>query len=499
MKKMTYKFVSTNFNEIESKDKSGKNKPLSEQEKKHLIPFLGDYNTKIEEGKILISFSGERERQDNLEIATIPTLKASSVVGIIRDRSFQTKDDNGDETEVDITLEIGTPFDAPDKPFFLIKMLQSALPDLKFSNNEIPRSMEDIFEFLLVYYYKTVLLKTHMLGFFRTYQRFEQNNDRLRGSIDIARHIRLNAGMNNGKIAYSYRENTSDNYFNHLLIFTYFELKKRFPKPVQYAIENNFNIKSIIEELKLSAPSYQQKNLRKVIEQNRKPIVQPYYQPYEELRQICLRILENMGISISDEDTGSNVEGILFYMPDLWERFVEKFLNHFDKVKNNELSYESQNELEIFQVENNYTRTIRPDFVFYKNNLPVMVLDAKYRARWKDIMREGFKTISKGSYRESYLNDYDKCIRDMNAFNAHITGVIFQCEDESLLKDKQAMVHRISKYNNIDEFYTIPIYIPKVRKDESYESYDRIIENSVRSQVEEIQNNDCFKLWKKET
>ena len=37
-----------------------------------------------------------------------------------------------------------------------------------------------------------------MKGLYKTYQRFEKNDDKLKGTIDISRHIRLNLGLPSG-------------------------------------------------------------------------------------------------------------------------------------------------------------------------------------------------------------------------------------------------------------------------------------------------------------
>ncbi|WP_416373936.1 5-methylcytosine restriction system specificity protein McrC [Mycoplasmopsis cynos] len=73
---------------------------------------------------------------------------------------------------------------------------------------------------------------------FRTYQRFEKNDDKLRGTIDVSKHIKQNMWMNSGLISYSYRENSIDNYTNHLIVKTYQYLKKNtFQRLIEYSIQ----------------------------------------------------------------------------------------------------------------------------------------------------------------------------------------------------------------------------------------------------------------------
>lgn len=63
-------------------------------------------------------------------------------------------------------------------------------------------------------------------GFYRTYRTYKKNDSRLRGTIDIPRHLKENLLLNNGKVAYSYREYTVDNPVNELIFAAYYYVKK---------------------------------------------------------------------------------------------------------------------------------------------------------------------------------------------------------------------------------------------------------------------------------
>lgn len=429
----------------------------------------------------IVSFSEERTDGGNLPDTILYTPAQTdkdkdwfdNLVGIIRDRNYRyvpEKSDRGthDEKEsyYDIELQIHSRMDG-NKPYFLAHMLESAIPGLKFNNSQVPSNMNELFEFMLIYWFKNQLLEAYILGPFRTYQRFEKNDDRIRGSIDIARHIRLNAGMCNGKIAYSYKENTTDNYFNHLLVHSYLELKKTFPERVSAVIDNDPEIKSIVSELMFRAPSYKDYAVRTVMQKNDHCISQPYYLPYEKLRVTCFRILHHLGLSIFEkEDNTDDVEGILFYVPDLWECFVEA--ECIPKIKPDGVQVGSQKEIYYLSTTNEskkvFCNKARPDFVFYDEKQdPFMILDAKYRPNWETVMNNGQLYLSKNL---DFKADYDKCIRDMNLINGHGTGVIFPVKTKVVKGD---LAHQISRYNRIDRFYTIPVVIPE----SSNEKYDK--------------------------
>ena len=423
--------------------------------------------------------------------------KFDSIVGVIRDRNYEYEECEGDVYVYDIELIIQSRMDGA-HPFLLYSMLQAAGLDLKGSGLSNPCSMDELFEFLLVYWYMNQLTETYRLGAFRTYQRFQRNDEKVRGTIDISRHIRLNMGLNNGKIAYSYRERTADNAFNHLLIRTYRELERNFPDHVRKVNEKNSEIKKIIQELCILAPSYHKESIQTIMRKNQQRIHQPYYQPYEKLRQTCFRVLRHMGFSVFSGEE-EEVEGILFYVPDLWELYVKEKLDTWLEEINKEINEKSDIKVELEfqetikiwgkeeQSENQkkagdnqdsesgkeitYTQDTRPDFILKSEKGPFMILDAKYRPGWEKAMQDNKQDNEKDNkLGEELLGDYNKCIRDMNSIGAHATGVVFPY-DPAKKKDNEIIEHYISQYNKIDRFFTFPFRIPESTEEETYEEW----------------------------
>lgn len=362
----------------------------------------------------------------------------------------------------EIRLQIRSKFDT-EKPYFLATMLlrnKIELNDLVFSNEE------DIYDYLLLFWYKIKILEAYQKGFYKTYRRFEENGYRLRGSINISQHIKLNIGQNNGKIAHIYRENTINNYLNHLIIVTYEYLKKKYPELVEQNIDNDLNIRCILEGIR-NEIGYNTKGIQFLIKNNQKTISHPYFIEYEDLREICLKILREEALSIWE--TGKErTKSILFYIPDLWELYLEDILKQDKELKNDVYTQgetpESDKQLKIFgeynKTENkNFKKNIYPDFIFFDEKSPYFILDAKFKGRWKESI--------KGEIPDFCLDDYNKCIRDMNSINAHATGVIFPANIEQgndvKYSDLKKLQHSISKYNQQDCFYTIPVYIPDTK------------------------------------
>lgn len=478
---------------------------LQEFEKGVIKSFLKDYLEIDNSGICSCTYEGKKNDEPKKKpLSRIEIIKKSdedkveekgkfdSIVGVIRDRNYECMG-----AVYDIELIIKSRMDGA-HPFLLYSMLQAAGMNLKGSGLSNPGSMEELFEFLLVYWYMNQLTETYRLGAFRTYQRFQRNDEKVRGTIDISRHIRLNMGLNNGKIAYSYRERTADNAFNHLLIRTYRELERNFPDHVRKVNEKNSEIKKIIQELCILAPSYHKESIQTIMRKNQQRIHQPYYQPYEKLRQTCFRVLRHMGFSVFSGEE-EDVEGILFYVPDLWELYVKEKLDTWLEEINKEINEKSDIKVELEfqetikiwgkeeQSENQkktgdnqdsesgkeitYTQDTRPDFILKSEKGPFMILDAKYRPGWEKAMQDNKQDNEKDNkLGEELLGDYNKCIRDMNSIGAHATGVVFPY-DPAKKKDNEIIEHYISQYNKIDRFFTFPFRIPESTEEETYEEW----------------------------
>ena len=362
----------------------------------------------------------------------------------------------------EIRLQIRSKFDT-EKPYFLATML---LRKEIILNNLVLSTEEEIYDYMLLFWYKIKLLEAYEKGFYKTYRRFEENGYRLRGSINISQHIKLNIGQNNGKIAHVYRENTINNYLNHLIIVTYEYLKKKYPELVEQNIDNDLNIRCILEGIR-NGIGYNPRGIQFLIKNNQKTISHPYFIEYEDLREICLKILREEALSIWEAGK-ERTKSILFYVPDLWELYLEDILKS-DKELDKDVYIqgripESDEQLKIFgeynEIENkNFKKNIYPDFIFFDEESPYFILDAKFKEGWK-------KSI-KGKIPDFCLDDYSKCIRDMNSIDAHATGVIFPANieqgDDVNYSDLKKLQHSISKYNHWDCFYTIPVYIPDTK------------------------------------
>lgn len=468
--------LSNNFkNELEKKLETAILKNGIVEDNSIFGNILNVFLNKSENLKVISRSSETKLYQDNNErfdgvvgvLTNTISMSAEEILG-----SEKTDDIDKSKIDINIKLQIHSRMDINEdvgadgmqenieKPYFLSTLLLYGNLDNP-TDEDIPNSYEDVFDFLLIFWFFQQIKDVCDKGFYRTYQRIERNDTRLKGTIDFARHIRLNLGQDNGKIAYSYREHTVDNFLNHLILSAYRCLKRKYPSLFDKLITSpqNSNVRDYISSLE-NMLSYTNNRDSMLLFKNAKPISHPFYTEYEALRKTCIMILQNEGISIFDDGNENSSKGILYYIPDLWEDYLEALLR--EKIDKG-IDMESQDEIKIFDKKN----TAKPDFVFYNDKEkkePFMILDAKFRPKWEEAI----------SGKVLYLDDYDKCIRDMNTINAHSTGVIFPVSgSEKIEQDEQNQdySHKISEFNRYDRFYTFPIYVPRIKQNASYEKW----------------------------
>ncbi|WP_443660878.1 5-methylcytosine restriction system specificity protein McrC [Clostridium algidicarnis] len=433
---------------------------------------------KSNENESLVVNINSRSRGEKKELINWESEYVCGFVGAVRINKVKI---SGDDTEYTVKITIKSRFDK-DKPYFLSYMLSQT--ELDFHDWDVPMSYDDLFDFLMVALFAFNLKAATMQGLFRTYQRFERNDEKIKGSIDIARNIRLNLGLHNGKIAYSYRENTCDNNLNHLILYAYEHLKACFSEQARNVIMLDNDYKKILSSIYANAPSFPSTNKNQVISKALRPIAHPYYQRYEILRRISLLILQNKGISIFGS-VDQQVQGILYYVPDLWEKCLE------NKLKEENVDYYLTSQTEVKVLENN----TYPDFIFYgkSDQKPFFILDAKFKQNWYHVASTGKLTGSRTNAHSAYnyWEDYNKCIRDMDSNNANEVGVIFPCGKK---QESIRWVYERSKYNN-HKFYCYAVLVPE-SKNSGYTEWKKAFATQFGVTIKGI-NNDLKQILKK--
>lgn len=366
-------------------------------------PALGT-DAFFHEGTELFSRGAGRLRDGcpkGAEEAFVKTLQLDGVIGTFHDPDFWAGG-----AHYDMTFRIRSRFDVGNrKSYFMAEMVRCYLEqffDLKFSEDEIPVEEDELYDFLKICLFRQRLLEAYKNGFYKKYTYFRENDARLKGRIDVSRHIRSNIGMSNGCVAYEYRENTIDNAVNHLVLKTWMELLRRYAYFTEQILsrknEMGLSASQILKQLLYLAPGYQKKNLQTVVREAQVPVTSLYFAEYENLRNSCLDILNGMKLSLYTGGAAldATMQSILFYVPDLWEVYVGQLLKEVkEEIRSRTgwlLEIEEQQPVEVLHQRgfgNGARRALdinRLDFLLTLEGegqeRKRLVLDAKFKTGW---------------------------------------------------------------------------------------------------------------------
>lgn len=266
----------------------------------------------------------------------------------------------------DTQLTIRSRFSKDEKnDWFMHYMLQKVFAinvfDLKHTTSD--DNSLDIAALMLPYFLQKALRQ----GLYREYTRQIFNDSKIRGAIDIPRHIKENFPFKNGKMAYTTREYVYDNPVTQLVRHTieYIKTKKASLSAILYSTpETQANVRQIID----ATPSYRKGDLHKVMTANLKPKVHPFYSEYRPLQALCLQILQSKRISYGF--SSKNLYGLLFDGAWLWEEYLNLTFRKagFDHPENRT----GKGKIFPFKNKDRYSRF--PDFM--KDGV---IADAKYK------------------------------------------------------------------------------------------------------------------------
>lgn len=274
------------------------------------------------------------------------------------------------------------------KDYFLQYMICKVF-NVNITNLAYAVSKSDELSVMALLLLPAYIMKAYRKGLFRSYKCFKRNDDKVRGAIDVARHIRQNP-LFNGKIAYTSREYSYDNHITQLVRHT-----------IEYArtleigkslLSHNAELTKALQEIEIATPSYIASRRKEIIIANKKPFAHPYYSEYADLQKLCLMILRQKGLDFSSNGDES-VSGILFDVSWLWEEYIYSILGGLGFSHSN--NRKKLGAIKAFKEENNdfYSFHYYPDF--YKENI---VIDAKYKEldeniQNKDIFRKDFEKM----------------------------------------------------------------------------------------------------------
>ena len=216
-------------------------------------------------------------------------------------------------------IVIESRFSKGDNDFLFQYLLEKVLDFPNFINLETNVNQEDKLFNLLLFLFPRYLSQATRKGLFKTYIRKKYNDGNVRGSINVAEHIKKNTPFI-GNIAYSQREYSYDNYLIELIRHTIEYIKgKNCGRQLLNLVKDE--VKLVVE----ATANYKAGDRKKIIDANKKNVVRhAYYHEYRALQQLCILILKN-----EQHQYGSGarkVYGILFDGAWLWEEYISTLI-----------------------------------------------------------------------------------------------------------------------------------------------------------------------------
>lgn len=228
-----------------------------------------------------------------------------------------------------------------------------------------------------LYFFPYYLSEALSQGLYKEYRTFRHNDSRIKGVIDVARHIRINTPFL-GKVAYNTRQHTHDNAVLQLVRHTIEYIRKT--DIGKTLLRNRPDIASNISQIVAATPSYEE-NARSVIirENMHKPVCHPYFSKYRDLQSLCLQILRHETLRYADTNK-DKVHGILFDGAWLWEEYLNRV---FGQHRLGLIHPRNKTGKDAIYLDANHDLRRYPDFYKGQGDNSV-VLDAKYKSSVAD-------------------------------------------------------------------------------------------------------------------
>ena len=266
----------------------------------------------------------------------------------------------------DGSIEIYSRFEDDNHRFAFINHMLNKIYDLNdlFLTQGGNNKTELNFDLLLKLSFLSKLKNAYREGEYKSYEKVHKNDTSPRGTIDIARHIKLNLCPENYKVAYSYNEYTSKNSYIYLVRLCYEMLFQNGKKPKG----------NEVDDLLFKSQDYWSYDKRQIIHKNEnKPITSPLFKCHRDLQKFCLDVLKHKKMTLDSFGTEDGKYGVLIDCAWLWEEYVATLLKDYFIHKT--MSSKEKDNLFVDEKGKGFQRII-PDYVG-KNFLPV-IADAKY-------------------------------------------------------------------------------------------------------------------------
>lgn len=318
---------------------------------------------------------------------------------------------------------------------------------------------------LYPYFFARLLKNAVSQGVFKSYVKHSYNDNKVKGYIDVARHIKSNIPFN-GKVAYSTREHSEDNHVTQLVRHTieYMTTNKMWPCMDKETA-------SVVELICSLTPSYSANKRHNIIRQNEtNNAIHPYYDKYKALQQLCLAILKQKRSGYGD-DSSHKINGILIDGAWLWEEYMAVVLREqFDH-------FTQKSAFDLFKSpEEKYFQKIIPDYLSKgwtdgEDAHAEAVADAKYMRLEDRLKLQG----------EQAYSVYYKTIMYMHRFNSQKGFIFYPMEANA--EGSAHDIKELSIAGTDSKIYMCGFRIPKIEasKDpERFTKFKSAMENAER-------------------
>ncbi|GAK29922.1 hypothetical protein WOSG25_010090 [Weissella oryzae SG25] len=289
--------------------------------------------------------------------------------------------------KADERLVIQSRFANKEHDYFSQYLIERVLDIPNALNLPIDASTTDnslnLLSFIFPHYLKQALRK----GLFKTYVQHHYNDSNLKGTLDVAEHIRKNMPFT-GKFAYKSDDFIQDNYLTELIRHTLEAIKQ-----LSYGDRLLEQVRDEVQQIVQATPSYDRRARLDILNENeRQRLRHGYYREYQILQRLCISLLrhQRQQVNIGEQ----KIAGFLFDGAWLWEEYVNGLLGddfyHPQNKKHLGRQY-------LFSHAGKKSGEIYPDFIS-KNNANRVIIDAKYK--WaKNISSKDYQQILAYMYR----------------------------------------------------------------------------------------------------
>lgn len=353
--------------------------------------------------------------------------------------------------------------------YMLVRVSGINLLNLDFGSQNNDKGLN-----LMLFLFPKLLKEALGQGLFKQYIYREYNDAKIRGHIDINRHIRRNIPFN-GRVAYRTREFSYDNPVTQLVRHAIEWIKI---SPWGQAILNSDETtRSYLQEIIAATPTYEARLRQEIINQNLRPATHPYYTSWQPLQEFCLRLLRYESLSYS-ADSKNKIHGLLIDAAWLWEEYVAKVLSEGENGLKHYIR--KGRDYHLFIKGDKAFQQIIPDYYDEDNHI---VADAKY------IPLHRYDRLD--ADRASAV--YYKTIMYMYRFNTE-KGFLFhpvaqdEAEDANVLLDTYDIEGREGC-----KLHKVGLVVPEISSDDNYMKFKKLMQGNEGREEEFVELiKQCF-------